>query len=455
VRAAPPAAAESSGERAPLSDTEFAALMAALGPFEPRPAIAAGVSGGPDSMALALLLRDWVASRDGRLLALVVDHGLRPGSADEAALVVERLAALGIAALVLRVTGDWPSGSIQATARARRYALLEAAAERAGMLHLVVAHHAADQRETVAMRAAAGSGPRGLAGMAPIRELCAVRLLRPLLPVEPARLRALLRARSVDWLEDPSNRDPRFWRARARAAGELPALVNDTTERAALEHRLARFLAGHAQVHPAGFVELSLDALSALAADERRQLLGRLVAAVGGRAFAPRGRSLARLDAWLCDPSSPRCSLGGTLVERRRTRLRVLREARGLPAELALAGGRTIWDGRFRIDWLGAEATAGGPPSLRAAGQGGGGARALRAWLAAVGAPEPAAALPALVLATLPLVSRDAQVLALGPWVAGAARGVLAVVFRPTHTMTAVGSAPSVCCADEQLTYLG
>ena len=81
--------------------------------------------------------------------------------------------------------------------------------------------------------------------------------------------------------------------------------------------------------------------------------------------------------------------------------------------------------------------------------------RCARDPLFAVGAPEPAAALPALVLATLPLVSRDAQVLALGPWVAGAARGVLAVVFRPTHTMTAVGSAPSVCCADEQLTYLG
>ncbi|MEZ5864635.1 MAG: ATP-binding protein [Geminicoccaceae bacterium] len=338
--------------------------------------------------------------------------------------------------------------AIQATARARRYALLEAAAEQAGMLHLVVAHHAADQRETVAMRAAAGSGPRGLAGMAPIRELRAVRLLRPLLPVEPARLRALLRARSVEWLEDPSNRDPRFWRARARAAGGLPAVATDAGGRAAEERRLARFLARHARVHPAGLVELPAGALAALVPGERRQLLGRLIAAVGGRSFAPRGRSLARLDAWLCDPSSPRCSLGGTLVERRRGGLRILREARGLPGEAALACGRTLWDGRFRIDWHGAEGREGEAPGLRAAGQAMPGSRGLRAWLVAAGAPE-AATLPALALATLPLVSRDARILALGPWVASSARGVLGLVFRPTHTMTAVGSAPSVCCADE------
>lgn len=449
MRAEPPAAAEPTGEPTPPGETEFAALMAALGPFEPRPAIALGVSGGPDSMALALLLRDWVARRTGRLLALVVDHRLRPESGHEAALVVERLAALGIAAEMLRITDEWPSGAIQATARARRYALLEAAASRAGMLHLAVAHHAADQRETVAMRAAAGSGRRGLAGMAPIRELRTVRLLRPLLSIEPERLRTLLRARSVAWLEDPSNRDPRFWRARARAAGDLPAPVVDPGERAAGERRLARFLAHHAELHPAGFVELAASPLAALALAERQELLGRLVASVGGRGFAPRGRSLARLDAWLCDPSSPRCSLGGTLVERRGADMRILREARGLPGEAALAAGRTIWDGRFRIDWQDGAATPGEAPRVRAAGTIKGGARELRAWLAAAGALEAAAALPARVLATLPLVSREGRIMALGPWVGSAARGVLGLVFRPTHTMTAVGCVPSVCCTDD------
>ena len=418
--------------------------MAALGPFERHPAIAVGVSGGADSMALALLLRDWVAVWRGTLLALVVDHRLRPQSASEAALTRDRLLALGMAAEVLPVTEAWPASAIQATARTRRYALLEAAAGRAGMLHLAVAHHAADQRETVAMREAAGSGWRGLVGMAPIRELSAVRLLRPLLPVEPARLRALLRVRSVGWIEDPSNRDPRFWRSRARVRGEVRAEPGDALALAREERRFARRLARHAQPHPAGFIDLGLEALDGLGPDQRCRLLGRLVAAIGGRPFVPRGRALARLDAWLCDPSSPRRrALGGTLVERREARLRILRELRDLPTGHPLEPGRTLWDGRFRIDWRG----KGLPPYVHPAGQGAA-VGTLRQWLAGTGA-DAASRLPALVLATLPLVSREGRILALGPFVAAAAGPSLALLFRPTHTMTAVGSPPSVCCFNE------
>ncbi len=419
--------------------------MAALGPFERRPAIAAGVSGGPDSMALALLLRDWLAARRGRLLALVVDHGLRPESGGEAALTQDRLAALGIAARVLPVSGAWRDAGIQAAARSRRYALLEEAAERAGMLHLAVAHHAADQRETVAMRAAAGSGWRGLVGMAPIRELSAVRLLRPLLPVEPARLRALLEARSIAWIDDPGNRDPRFWRARARLRGEGWAEPAKAAALAAEAHLFARLLARHARPHPAGFVEIDSEALPGLTADRRRRLLGHLIAAVGGRRFVPSERPLARLDAWLCDPSSPRRrALGGTLVERRGAGLRILRESRGLPRGQPLPPGRTLWDGRFRIE----RRDRGSPPHVHPAGQEGTAIRTLRQWLAETGAGA-AAALPASALATLPLVSREGRILALGPFVAPQARPWLTLLFRPMHTMTAVGPAASVCCFNE------
>src|SRR5450432_2141440 len=62
----------------------FAAAMDRLGPFEPCPALAVAVSGGADSMALAVLARDWVRQHDGSAIALVVDHGLRAASAEEA-----------------------------------------------------------------------------------------------------------------------------------------------------------------------------------------------------------------------------------------------------------------------------------------------------------------------------------------------------------------------------------
>ena len=79
--------------------------MTALGPFEPAPRIAAGVSGGADSMALALLADAWARERGGSLLALVVDHGLRAESGREAAAAAARLGSLGIAATVLKIEG--------------------------------------------------------------------------------------------------------------------------------------------------------------------------------------------------------------------------------------------------------------------------------------------------------------------------------------------------------------
>ena len=92
---------------------EFTRLMDRLGPFEPAPRVAVGVSGGADSMALCLLLKAWTDSRNGSLLALTVDHGLRQNAADEAMQVGSWLKARGIGHDVLRWDGAKPASGIQ------------------------------------------------------------------------------------------------------------------------------------------------------------------------------------------------------------------------------------------------------------------------------------------------------------------------------------------------------
>src|SRR5262245_24346199 len=115
---------------------EFAASMAALGPFGPRPRLAAGVSGGPDSMALALLADRWARDNGGSLLGLIVDHGLRPESRQEAALAAARLAERGIQARLLPIAGLLRGSALAERARAARFAVLEAACREAGIVHL-------------------------------------------------------------------------------------------------------------------------------------------------------------------------------------------------------------------------------------------------------------------------------------------------------------------------------
>ncbi|HEY5597456.1 MAG TPA: ATP-binding protein, partial [Kiloniellales bacterium] len=93
--------------------------MSAFEPFEPKPHIAVAVSGGADSLALAVLLWRWARARGGAVTALTVDHGLRQGSAAEAAQVGKTLGGLGLSPgglnhRILRWRGAKPSANIQA-----------------------------------------------------------------------------------------------------------------------------------------------------------------------------------------------------------------------------------------------------------------------------------------------------------------------------------------------------
>jgi tRNA(Ile)-lysidine synthase len=356
-----------------VSADEFAALIARCGPFEASPRIAVAVSGGSDSMALALLAADWARAQGGEIVALTVDHGLRPESAAEAAQVGRWLAARGLAHRVLAWIGAKPATGIQEAAREARRALLLAACRARGIFHLLLAHQQDDQRETAAMRAARGSGPDGRAAMSLVVETAHVRLLRPLLAVPRARLIATLEARGQVWIDDPSNRDMRFLRARLRradagAAIDPAALARMGAERAAREAQLAAALARHVAIHPEGWATVD----PALFATEfGARALARLVATIGGGAYPPRNERVARAHAALAAAPLARArTLGGCRLVPWRGAVLVVREA-GVIAErmpLPLSREETIWDNRFTLR---AEAPLGGSLTVAALGAAG------------------------------------------------------------------------------------
>jgi tRNA(Ile)-lysidine synthase len=285
----------------PLTAGQFSSLMAPFAPFEARPVLAAAVSGGRDSLALALLAHDWAVALEGRVVGLIVDHGLRRDSADEAAATRHLLADHGIAAEILRWRGPKPASGVQEAAREARYRLLRAACRRRGILHLLIAHHADDQAETVAMRAVRKSGPDGLAGMAALIEQRDVRLLRPLLGVARARLTATLEARAVAWIDDPSNLDSRFERVRLRKAGPLPpsAAAGRALSRTTVDRRLAAAAVGLLEFDLPGAVAIDRAGFARLAGELGRRLLSRVIQAVGRRDHPPRRERLERAAARL------------------------------------------------------------------------------------------------------------------------------------------------------------
>jgi tRNA(Ile)-lysidine synthase len=177
---------------------------------DPSARIGLAVSGGPDSMAMLLLAAEAVPDR---IDCATVDHGLRAEAAVEAALVAEACARLGVSHSILRVEVE-RGASIQAAARAARYAALEDWAAAGRLAAIATAHHADDQAETLLMRLDRGAGLSGLVGIRACRPLGRVMVIRPLLGWRREALRAVVA--DTPTVDDPSNSDPRHDRSRVR-----------------------------------------------------------------------------------------------------------------------------------------------------------------------------------------------------------------------------------------------
>ena len=227
-------------DQSPISAQQAKELFAH---WKTAPALVLAVSGGPDSLALMWLAARWrrALARGPQLLAVTVDHGLRPEAAREAREVKRLAQTLEVPHRTLRWTGAKPGTGVPAAARAARYRLLAKAARASGATHVLTAHTRDDQAETLLMRILRGSGIAGLAAMARETEREGVWLARPLLDVPKSRLVATLDRARIAFADDPTNRDMSFTRPRLRAL--MPALAEeggDSRNLARLAARLAR-----------------------------------------------------------------------------------------------------------------------------------------------------------------------------------------------------------------------
>jgi tRNA(Ile)-lysidine synthetase-like protein len=172
------------------------------------------VSGGPDSMALLHVLWEARERLGISLEVAAVDHGLRAGAAAEIQLVRERAEALELpfATVAVQVRRERRRASLQDAARRARLEALAGLAAARGARRIALGHHADDQAETILFRIVRGTGLRGLAGIPYRRDP----FVRPLLDVRRADILRYLARRSIPFMTDPSNADPRFARARIR-----------------------------------------------------------------------------------------------------------------------------------------------------------------------------------------------------------------------------------------------
>jgi len=371
----------------------FAAEMGRLlGPEFPRD-IALAVSGGGDSMAMLALAHGWARVMGVRLWAVTVDHGLRPESAREAAMVARECAALGHPHATLRWHWDG-RGNLPDAARRARLALI--GRWRRGIAHVLFAHTEDDVAETFVMRLARGSGVEGLSAMAdrhvvmpdptadaPVLGVGDVTrtetsppppraglsdgqaatggftVVRPLLGVSRRALRHHIDTLRMPCVDDPANADPRFDRARVRQA--MPGLAASGVDRDALARTAARLARAGAALRAraadvaariaadgpggTGHLVFDRDALTGVERDTQMRLLAAALRWVAGHAYRPRANPLeALLDRALAGGGG---TLHGARVRAERDGLRVFREYDAVKSLTAPAGPGAPWDGQW------------------------------------------------------------------------------------------------------------
>ncbi len=342
-----------------IDTDEFARLLENLAPVSDK--IAVAVSGGGDSMALALCVKRW-AQRP--FVALIVDHGLRVESAEEAAQVKNRLEHIGIPAEILRWEHTPITGRLHEKARAARYQLLAEACLRHGANDLLLAHHRDDQAETILMRLAKGSGVEGLAGMAAQSQRDGLRLLRPFLSIPKSRLIATCHAANLPFVTDPSNGSQKYARGRLRNIMPLLATEGMTTEslitlgeraaevKNALDHYTQTFLREAAQIEAGGSIRIDRAKMDTVPRATALRALSSCLRTIHADDHAPEHAALSALLATILDKTTQEKTrtLYGCLISIAEKKITLLREPAAATETLTLNAGETkVWDKRWLV----------------------------------------------------------------------------------------------------------
>lgn len=321
------------------------------------PQVTVAVSGGADSLYLALQTKMWADKRNVSVMTLTVDHGLRPESSKEAAWVKKVLESNNIPNEVLAWRGKKPATRVEERAREERYRLLLKACKEKGCFILLLGHHMDDQAETVLMRLTHGSGVDGLAAMQNVSYRDGVYLVRPLLSVAHEEIKKALREAGQKWVEDPSNGQDQYARVRLRKASktflelglEPKALALTATRMArarnALEQMTEAFIENEAIVSDGGYAVMDRQAFLDAPEEIQLRVIMRMLKTVGGASKPVR---MEQVEKWLAD--YPRAAtLGGCTLLFYQKKFYVAQELARMekPKDFA-AGEEGIW-GNFIV----------------------------------------------------------------------------------------------------------
>ncbi len=315
------------------------------------------LSGGGDSTALLVLAARWAKATNSKVLALTVDHGLRPEAKDEAAAAAGLCLKLNIPHEIATWRGWDGQGNLQAAARRARYALLGNWARAQNLDAVALGHTLDDQAETFLMRLVRGSGVDGLAAMSDVASRDDIMWLRPLLGCRRTEPREFLVSEGITWADDPTNEDTKFDRIKTRHALETLndlGLSAENLSTTANQMRRARFALEHSCLSAAralchvtneGDVEIAKEGFRALPEEIRLRLMAHTLCWASSTPYRPRLSALEQLLNFVLNENR-RTNLSGCIISPGNpSHIRVSREPKAV-AEATCATDE-VWDNHW------------------------------------------------------------------------------------------------------------
>ena len=344
----------------------FFKVMDTLGPYEKNPHLAVAVSGGSDSLCLAILAQEWANNRGGKITVLIVDHGLRKNSGKECKETQNILKKRKIFSHCFKwKLSKIPKKGVQEKAREFRYNIFEDWCFKKNIVHLLVAHHFEDQKETFLMRLNDNSNIYGLACMPKILFKKKIRILRPLLDLKKKEIIKYLKEKKVNWIEDPTNVSSKYSRNRLRKI--LPKLekkgLTDNKlkkilkraqkERKKIENKLADWLNKYVDINSLGYALINFSSLKLLNKDDFIFIFSRILNMISGSFYVPKSKYVYNFYKKIkSNETINHSNLGGCHIFFFKERLYVCREIfkKDRKQKINFQFNKIVWDNRFEIE---------------------------------------------------------------------------------------------------------
>ena len=344
----------------------FFKIMNSLGPYEKNPHLAVAVSGGCDSLCLAILAQKWANIRGGKITALIVDHGLRKNSRKECKETQNILKKRKIFSHCFKwKLSKIPKKGVQEKAREFRYNIFEDWCFKKNTMHLLVAHHFEDQKETFLIRLNNNSNIYGLACMPKILFKKKIRILRPLLDFKKKEIIEYLKEKKVNWIEDPTNVSSKYSRNRLRKI--LPKLekkgLTDNKlkkilkraqrERKKIENKSTIWLMKNVEIDTLGYASINFGSLKLLNKDYFMFIFSKILNMISGSFYAPKSKYVYNFYKKVkSNETMNHTNLGGCHIFIFKKKLYVCREIfkRNRKQKINFQFNKIIWDNRFEIE---------------------------------------------------------------------------------------------------------